>query len=339
VLNFGSFASRDADFFTRFPKLVWGYLPSLEEQARVFSGYVCTKVAGKPVQSGGAAHRGQKRVYGLWSTSDPGRPELQALAEEVERRVADCGVTLAAKRTFPSAGFVQDNRYSPRYASEAVAEFEAKGVTTVIWPGGLETNLTKQSASAGYQPEFILLGDGVIETENSGKFQDRTVFDGAKVVTPQVLIANIRTAQCYLAYKEVSPDAYDLEVQTDACAMYANLRQLFTGIQVAGPRLGPTSVDAGFHAIPAIRSPRPDVPACFYNRDDYTCVKDAIVEHWDRDGNTDGCFRVTEGGRRYFAEVWPAGNINDQERSDDPCNEYDGTFVVNPAPPDDPTTF
>lgn len=59
---------------------------------------------------------------------------------------------------------------------------------------------------------------------------------------------------------------------------------LFTGIQVAGPRLGPTTLDKGFHAIPPGPSGDPRVPACFYEIGDYTCVKDATAVWWDPAG-------------------------------------------------------
>jgi hypothetical protein len=120
--------------------------------------------------------------------------------------------------------------------------------------------------------------------------------------------------------------------------MYPNIRQLFTGIQVAGPRLGPTSIDKGFHAIPPIASTDPTVPACYYDAGDYTCVKDAQVERWDPSGKSSttgsrqGCWREIQKGQRYFPSIWPGGNMTAQE-GDDPCNAFDAGFLVNPAPP------
>jgi hypothetical protein len=118
--------------------------------------------------------------------------------------------------------------------------------------------------------------------------------------------------------------------------------QLFRAIQVAGPRLGPSSVDKGFHAIPRIRSTDPFIPACFYDPSDYTCVKDAVAERWTNKGpaeTDDGCYQMTEQGLRYFAEIWPEGPPTAQEKPDDPCNEYDDSFLIDNGTPDDPTTF
>src|SRR5437764_1079832 len=68
----------------------------------------------------------------------------------------------------------------------------------------------------------------------------------------------------------------DADVSQYACALiYPHLRQLFTGIQVAGPQLTPQAMDEGFHAIPPHPSDVPTEPACFYGQHEYTCVKDS----------------------------------------------------------------
>jgi len=88
----------------------------------------------------------------------------------------------------------------------------------------------------------------------------------------------------------------------------------------------------GFHAIPAVESPDPTVPACFYRPADYTCIKDATKAWWDPSGvntnGTTGCWRLYEGGRRYFAETWPDRDIDAGRTSNDPCN-LQGAHAVN----------
>jgi hypothetical protein len=341
VLNFGSFAARDQGFFQQYAPLVWSYLPSLQKQAEVFASYLCTKVAPHPVSfSRNPGENGQPRKYAMWRTADEGHPELIALASEVKRLAAECGMEMAAEATFPSAGYVQDNRYSPRYATTTVAEWKQQGITTVIWPGGLETNFTKQAGQLSYFPEIVALGDGVLERVNSSTFQDQGAWDQAHIVTNVTMVADERTQQCYVAFKQVDPSADDNEILATACSLYPPFRMLFSGIQNAGPRLTPQNVDKGFHAVPRIRSTDPSVPACFYDLGDYTCVKDAMVERWDRTANSgQGCFRATEDGLRYFSGIWPEGDVLAQETPEDLCNEYDDSFSIEPNPPDDPTNF
>ena len=116
-------------------------------------------------------------------------------------------------------------------------------------------------------------------------------------------------------------------------------------MQVAGPHLGPTNLDKGFHAIPQRRSGDPEVPACYYDPGDYTCVKDAEAEIWsaaDRPPGNDasgapaapGCWQPIKGtdqepyGAR-FEDVWPPGNIDAQLTGEEPCNGYSASVRFN----------
>lgn len=336
VLNFGSFAARQNSFFQKYPKLIWGYLPSLEIQASIFVGLVCRQVQPFPTSfSKNPGQNGQARKYGYWFTKDKSRPELIKLAALIETSLKErCGIEFASKHAFPFAGFAQDNRNTNREAQAAVADMSQKGVTTVIWPGGLDTTFTKAAAAINYRPEFVALGDGTLDTDANSTFQEQSVWDGAFISTQATRLDDPRQSICYKAYREADPEGDDAEIRAEACDYYNDLRQLFTGIQVAGPRLGPTSVDKGFRAIPKIKSSNPEVPACFYEPGDYTCVKDAMVEKWDRNAeNGQGCYRMREGGQRYFADIWPDEDIPTRTAPDDPCNTFGSTFLINPAPP------
>ncbi len=123
----------------------------------------------------------------------------------------------------------------------------------------------------------------------------------------------------------------------DACVFYDDLRQFFTGVQVAGPRLYPANIDQGFHAIPPHPSASAYEPACYYEPGDYTCVKDAISEWWDPTAQNQqvspanaaaGCWRMSERGRRHRAGEWPGADVTATKRPDDPCNLYVGQFLT-----------
>lgn len=335
VLAFGGADLRQADFFQTYPGRIWAYNPTLDIKAKQYSSYICKKVADKPVvDSGNATVNGQPRKFGLYYTSDPGRKDLQAVASLVKQQVKDqCGVTFAAEKTFPVCCFFHDNSTPPTRARQNAADFQAAGVTTIIWPGGLETQLSKAAANINYFPEVIVMGEGYIETDTNATGQDQTFWDHAWVVTTVVAVPDERQQPCYLAYREADPNADDVEVRAQGCPFYNDIRQLFTGIQVAGPKLTPANVDKGYHAIPPKRSTNPQVPACFYEPGDYTCVKDAMVEQWDPASCTDGGWVMIEDGLRYFAEVWPDGNINAQGMGT-ACNDYDDSFLINTSPPD-----
>ncbi len=325
VLNFGTFGSRPESFFQKFPKLIWGYKPSVEQQAQTFAGHVCTKVIGKPVSFGANNNLGAPRRLGLIRTSDEAQPGMQLFARRARELIEECGGKFVAEGTFPSAGYVDDARYTPEYASTEMARFSQAGVTTVIWAQGYEKNFSAAAANIGYRPEWVIAGDGIHETNDRGQLQEQSVWQHAWVVTTTARTPPSDERLCFQAAREAEPSFSQADAPF-ACQHYDNIRQLFVGIQVAGPRLNPESIDKGFRAIPAIPSKSPFVPACFYEPGDYTCVKDATVAWYDpaaRASNTSaaGCWRMPQGGLRYTAKTWPSGDVIAQrDAARDPCN-------------------
>lgn len=338
VLAFDSSFGRPAAFFQKYAGRIWGYQPSQEQVANMFVGLLCTKVMNQPVvQTGNTQDMGKPRKYGLVYTSDKGKGELIRFKDLVKAQVkSQCGMEFAAEATFPSADYVQDNRYPPTYASQAMADFKQQGITTIIWPGGIDTQFSKAGAAIDYRPEIILAGDRAVETDTTGTFQEQSFWQNTFVMTNVTVIGDETRTPCYLAYRETDPEADDVDARISGCGVYDPIRQLFTGIQVAGPRLTPQTMDKGYHAIPKVKSDDPSVPACYYETGDYTCIKDAMLEKWERTGGNDGCYVPVENGARYTADSWPAGNINAQyQPSATPtCNDYDSGFLVNPNPPD-----
>jgi hypothetical protein len=339
VLNFGAFVGREQAFFRKYPKLIWGYFPSLEQQAALFATYVCSKVVKNKVSfSGNPGENGTDRKLGMWSTRDEDRPELLKFKALVTKQIEDCGGKILVDATFPKSQYVQDNSTTPEYAAEAVAKYQAAGVTTLIWPGGLETNLSK--ASGTWRPEIVAAGDLFLDGNGEGQYQQPEFWSNAWIVTNVTYDPKFEDSYCYSAYTSIDPDVPRADLENVGCDLYNDIRQLFTGIQVAGPRLGPTSIDKGFHAIPRLLSSDPKTPSCFYDPGDYTCTKDATVEYWDRAGKSEnndrpGCWRMQQAGKRYLANTWETTNVDVPAKNParDYCNGFNGGGLINPNPP------
>lgn len=328
VLGFGSLQPRSEGFFQQFPGLEWGFLPATDYLARSYSSFVCTKVAPNGVSFGNAADAGKKRVFGYLTTSDGNHPELQALGQQVAADLkSGCGITPKDTCVFPTSGYSVDPQTNPDYAVTCMAQFIRDGVTSLLWLDGYETNLSKAAGGAKYYPEWIIDGDQVSDSWISAFYQDQGEWAHAMVVSPEETTnSNSVPQSCEEAYTATSPNSPTLEM-TFACQyFYADLMQLFTGIQVAGPRLTPNSLDEGFHAIPEHRSSSPQVPACFYLQADYTCVKDATAQWWDPTGwpGNGGCYRLFWSGDRYEPGQWPSGDPFSQESPSNPCTYFGG---------------
>ncbi len=345
VLNFGQFAGQKAEFFTRFPKLVWGYQPSQEIQSEQFSSVLCNYYVGRPVTHS-PQYQGQDRVYGLVYTTDKGYQTLVEFKDRVVNAFDGCGGKITAEGTHPKAGYSIDTETSPRYATEVMQRFKQAGVTTIIWPGGLEVNYTAAAKNLNYYPEWIVAGDGDMENEfaqqgyRGSHGQDPDVWDNAVVVSNQPQSPASDTDRiCFQAQRSVDPSTPQQDAARTGCDMYANLRQLFIGIQVAGPRLGPTSIDRGFHAIPPVPSRNLQIPSCYYLPGDYTCIKDLVILDWDptargQNSTRRACYRIVDSRRRILEEIAPQDPLTGYDPNNDPCLGYGTALRQNIGPPD-----
>jgi hypothetical protein len=348
VLNFGSFLGQPASFFQTYPKLIWGFLPSLEYQADQFAGVLCDQVVNKKVATG--AFLGNDRKFGLAYTSDPNYETLRGLKDRVVAKFQACGGSFTTDpAVFPKAGYTVDTGTSPRYAAQDMARFKAAGVTTIIWPGGLETNYSKAAAAIDYHPEWILLGDGFTDSDFANQAyggqegQNQEVWSNAFVVSPQPQVPIPETGRiCFQALRSVDPNTPEQDSLNSGCDAYNDLRQLFIGIQSAGPRLGPTSIDTGFHALPAIPSQNLQVPECFYEPGDYTCIKDYVLAKYNPTGysasgesqtsSAPACYQII--GNRRRAAGPASGNLLDEYLPNDLCLGYGGSFQLSAGVPD-----
>ena len=343
VLNFGSFIGRESSFFNRFPKLIWGYAPPLETAAEQYVSFFCKQIKPYPATFAGGNLLNKPRRYGLVYANDPKHPELRKLKDLVMSGIAaKCPISQPGgipEATWTDCCYAENNGQLPTYASDGMAKFSDPNqtggpVTTIIWPGGMESKFSDQAFARNYTPEWIQLGEGTVDGFVATQYQNPQAFDGhAWVVSYQTREVDRERAACFLAYKDADPSAPSQDAASRACRLYERLRQLFIGIQVAGPKLGPTSIDKGFHAIPKIASEASDVPACFYNVNDYTCVKDAVTMWWDSNavppnGSDAGCWRMVDDGKRYITGTWPDREVQSTKKASDPCNGFRGQTLL-----------
>jgi hypothetical protein len=259
---------------------------------------------------------------------------MQQFAALAKSRIQGCGGNIVAERTFPSAGFIANP--AATYPADNMSHFVQQRVTTVIWAQGFEQNQTVAAGKIGYTPEWIVAGDGSLDDIVASKYQDPNVWSHAWVVSNQTLVGPWDQEYCFQAIREVN-SAFPRSDTAIPCRHYQDFRQLFTGIQVAGSRVNPNTIDRGYHATPAVASTNPKVPACFYDPGDYTCVKDAVPMWYDPAAqsaysSSTGCWRVPETGRRYLSGTWPREEVQVRRSQGDPCNGYAAGAYLDPSP-------
>ena len=331
-LNLASAVGIEEDYYQKYPKFIWSVAPSIEVRARQYSDLVCKQIVNRPVTfSGDPTYQGRPRKLGFYYTTDPTWPSQLEFQRLVKAQIQACGGVFAMEGSYevicgPCGTSGQGD------AGDVAAQFKAAEITTVIWPGGLNDQFSKTASGLRYFPEIVMAGDGASDSSPGGQIQAPEVWANAIAATGYVRADIPAERPCYQAAKEAQPEAEDQEVLLDGCGIYDSLLQLFTGIQVAGPKLTPTSLDKGYHAIPRVESPDPRVPACYYEPGDYTCIKDASLGWWDpggRDpaGNTPGCWRMMDEGKRYLTGAWPERDLASRRRPGvDVCNSQSPTL-------------
>lgn len=331
-------------FYKQYPDRLWGYWPTIEQSSEMYARYVCKKVAPNPVSmSGVAGDNGKPRKLGLIYGVYHDTLQNKAMADEVIKRTKACGAEIADVGAFVNGNGCGsgDLRHTPVADLEVMSRFKAEGITTVLWPTCISETIPLAAVALAYKPEWVVLGDYYMDA--NGPIYDAGLTNlfhrHAVVVTPATVEPPLRSKRCYEAMHTADPKISDYDAFW-SCRNYGNFRQLFTGIQLAGPSFGPASLGKGLHSLAAVSSPDPLTPTCSY-ADDSTCVKDAMVMWWDafketkyNGANETGCWRAMENGKRYLATDWPAGNIDDAIRPSDPCNDHDNDFTNGEILPD-----
>ncbi|HUR48818.1 MAG TPA: hypothetical protein VMY88_04700 [Acidimicrobiales bacterium] len=338
VMTFGAGSGLvSIDSYRTYPGLVWGYNQPMEFLVDGFTNLLCQQVVNRPVSdSGDPAYQGRPRKM-AFLTLVPDDSEIDdKAAARIKSDVAECGGSFAMERNFAFKGSIWQSPHDADAYTAMVAELKSNEITTVIWNLYYDKEWSEAAKRAAYFPESIVLTGNGYENIVHGKWMDQDVWDHAWVFTPKAAIGAWVDTQCFKALREAAPDL-PYQDTSIPCRFYEDLRQLFTGIQVAGPKVTPESVDKGFHAIPAHPSSSADSPACFYLPNDYSCVKDNALWQWDRNAVSDyssapGCYRMVNAAERHLVGKWPQRDITAAAKPDDPCSGFNTGGALDPSP-------
>jgi hypothetical protein len=280
------------------------------------------------LHSGAGIAHGQKRKFAFYYTTDPARPDLLHFKDlAIPRLKKDCGIDAnTPELTFPTAGYTINTAGDPAYARLNVARLRSAGVTSLLWLGGVDGKTEQAADDAKYYPEVFFAGDRYMEGNATGQYANRNFHAHVAVVTPIPREGRIQTTDAYQAWREAEPNAPANPETSWVANVYRDFFMVGMGVQVAGPRLHPTTVAEGFRAIPAIASKSPFVPACFFTQGHF-CVQDATEEWWDNAGTPPGgnaptgCYKMPNEGKRYILGGWTKGD-DVFKNPNDPCTGY-----------------
>ncbi len=296
---------------------LWGVLPSSDTVLTDAFRYVTTQLMHRDaVYAGEAEFRKHRRVFALVHY-DQNPPIYSSITARLEREFASSHLTFALNESY-----LLDLAELPSEAATLAEHLKNVGASTVVFAGDpiMPIYLTKACAAIGYYPEWVITGTVLTYTSTLGRLYDQREWSHAFGISNLAVPVPIQAGDAYRLYHwyyGTLPPA----PQT-AVAILPPIEQLFSGLELAGPRLtastfaaglfrypptggGPTTPAVGFgpHGAPPLPS--------YTSPSDYTFVwYDASATGPDEEGvDGSGLMRYVSGGRRYPASGGPTGDV------------------------------
>lgn len=290
---------------------------------------------GKAELAGNDAIKAQDRKYALvhYNTEDGTHT---AVAEALSSSLADHGVDIDQ-----DVEYILDPSTIQEDARTLIARLENAGVTTVIFYGDplMPRALTTQATAQDYWPEWILGPNLLADTAVFGRSFDQAQWGNGFGIGLVFLQGANEIGDAWITYdwafgKEPPNNIY--------AAILPGVRNIFNGIQLAGPELTPEAFRDAMLRYP-ITAGYPTRPQQSWGEHgvwddfDYGGGDDAAVIWWDADAEgTDesgaegkGMYRFANGGERYTIGNFP-GDAEEAGLFD----EANSTIVASELPPE-----
>ncbi len=220
----------------------------------------------------------------------------------------------------PSFDYNLDIATFQQSAQQAIIQFKAAGVTTVICsadPFSLGL-LTKAAAAQNYHPEWFMTGSALTDLDQVAQgLYDLPEIQGHMFGLSESAPSTATTGTQSLAgqlYQKLTGHA--IPKGTDG--NYGALVEIFDDLQAAGPDLTPSNMARGIHALPTLGAPAYQYGQWTYNLGQtgtpgggvHTAADDARFVYWDGTktsplNGVQGTFVAVLGGKRYSLGQWP----------------------------------
>lgn len=308
--------SLSRQYYNALPPYIFSSLPSSEGYSTHAAEYLGKRLAGDPaIHSSDPAVKTKVREFGhIWYEGENGR------ADPIRKIGRDFYINELSKYGIKLKGefsYIFDIAKAPDQAQSMIAKMKSEGVTTItlavdpLYPIFITQEATKQN----YYPEWIILGTALSDTTFFGRTYDKAQMRSAFGISPlYVSWADNRNSPGWKEYHHGDPTANegvtDGKVAVNVNRSVVNI--LFSGIQMAGPKLNQDTFAQGLFDMPAVGG-SPARPLLKFTKQDPTWYKDFSELFWDstttgRDEvNKDGAgaFLRVDGGKRYQAGQWP----------------------------------
>jgi hypothetical protein len=257
-------------------------------------------------------YKSKKRVLGTYVPDNDGYQYCVRLNEK--KLKDDYGATVARRFNYQL-----DVARFPDQAAQAVPQFQAAGVTTLINACDTisTTFLTQQAEAQQWGPEWLLIGVALQDRAGNARLFYQNRVDGHMFGMSQLG----RTSKIYgksgEAYKAWHATFPKEEPPRGFADVYYYAIHFYNMIQAAGPILTPANIAKGLHALPDGGGAEGAFGTWSY-KGDHTAIDDSREIYWvckhdspasctgpPADDGGLGEFLETYGGKRFGSGEWP----------------------------------
>jgi hypothetical protein len=318
-------------FFRKYHPYLWGGPMECERISYQLAEYLGERLINKPAKwAGDALTQKKTRYFGTYIPDNDGYQYCNNITHRVLKE------KYGVKDTGSQYNYQLDVSRFPDQAAQATVQFQAAGVTTVVLACDAISVivLTQAASKQNYHPEWMTIGTGLTDLDNSARLYDQTQVNGhlfgpSQLGSAEKLIGKI--SEPGVVYK----DATGHDIPEGTSGDYFTLVRVWAMLQAAGPILTPETVAKGAMTIPPGGAPTYPVGYTSYldgpdgkpGAGDHTAVDDSREVYWvNPDANAssdksscvknsdpyynsaDGCegtYKETYGGKRFRNGEWP----------------------------------
>ena len=316
-------------FYVKYHPYLWHTLMDCERISYQVGEYVGKRLAGRKAKwAGDPAFQQLTRKFGTYVPDNDGYQHCVKISEKVLEE--------DYKQPKPVRyNYQLDISRFPDQAAQAIVQFKAAGVTTIVNACDYISTifLTQAANNQDYYPEWYIIGVAAQDTDNSARLFEQNQVNGHLFGMSQ-----LGETTKLLGPKSEAGRVYKLitgkDIPAGTTGNYYDLVHLFNLLQAAGPNLTPQNIAANAGKIPP--GGAPEFPGGYWSladgsdgtkgAGDYTEVDDSREVFWVSDpaqptaggrasssdpffngaDGKNGTYKETYGGRRFRNREWPA---------------------------------
>jgi hypothetical protein len=314
LVAFDAAAYFPESFYRKYHPFVWNGVMECERISYQVAEYIGKRLLGKKAKyAKDALLKNSERKFGTYV------PDLDGYQSCVRLTNKELQEKYGATQKPEQYNYALDVSRFPDQAAQAIVQFKAAGVTTVVLACDPISVifLTQAASRQQYHPEWFQIGTALNDVDNAARLWDqdqveKSLFGMSQLGATTKLIGP--KSEPGVLYKKLTGK----EIPAGTSGDYFGYIGFYNAFQSAGPILTPTTLGAGFRNISV--GGQPDFPVGYTSYKDgpdgtpgvgdHTAIDDSREIYWMRrakaehDGK-EGTYFETYNGQRFRNEEWP----------------------------------